>query len=198
MKSISTISVFVALAIASGQFAQAKGKKEKGAAAPANPEAAKLTQEARDAAANKDWNKAIELYTQAMKHDQKLSLNLSIAYQQRAFASAGEQKFPDAIKDFSEAIKLTPREPRVYEQRAAMEIKTNELDKALADYSEAIKLNPNEVQDYNYRAYLYELKSDLKKSMADTEKALKLDPQNSNAMERKKRLQIRMQAQTPP
>ena len=104
----------------------------------------------------------------------------------------------NAILDFSEAIKINPRDARVYEQRAAVEMKITDYDKALADYSEAIKLNPNEMRDYLYRAYIYEIKGDIKNSMADTDRVLKLDRKNQQALSRKQRLQARQQSQAAP
>ena len=187
MKSISNLFLIGAMAVVLGQFAQAKE----------NPQAAKFAQEARQAVADKDWNKAIEMYRKAADLDRKFTTNLCIAYQQRGFVAMNEQRFKDAIADFSEASKLTPQDARVYEQRAAVEIKINDYDKALADYSEAIKLNPREVRDYLYRAYIYEIKSDIKNSMADTAKVLKLDPKNEQALSRKQRLQTRQQSQAP-
>jgi tetratricopeptide (TPR) repeat protein len=108
-----------------------------------------------------------------------------------------QQQFPEAISDFSEALKLTPNDPNIHERRAYVEMKTNDYDKALADYSEAIKLKPNEIRYYLYRSYIYETKNDIKGSMADTEKALKLDPNNQEAKTRKARLEARQAANAP-
>jgi tetratricopeptide (TPR) repeat protein len=187
MKSISNLILIGAMAIVLGQFAQAKE----------NQQAAKFALEARQAVAEKDWNKAIEMYRKAADLDRKFMTNLGIAYQQRGFVAMNEQRFQDAMLDFSEAIELTPQDARVYEQRAAVEMKINEHDKALADYSQAIKLNPSEVRDYLYRAYIYELKGDIKNSMADTAKVLKVDPKNEQALSRKQRLQKLQQSQPP-
>ncbi len=188
MKTISRFCLISAIAIFLGQFAQAKE----------NPQANKFALEAKQAIAGNDWNKAIEMYRKAADLDRKFATNLSIAYQQRGFAAMNEQRFQDAILDFSEAIKINPRDARVYEQRAAVEMKITDYDKALADYSEAIKLNPNEVRDYLYRAYIYEIKGDIKNSMADTDRVLKLDHKNQQALSRKQRLQARQQSQAAP
>jgi tetratricopeptide (TPR) repeat protein len=187
MKNISVFCLFAALAISSGQLAFAQGNKE----------ATKLAQEGSQAAKDQNWNTAVEKFRQATNLDRKYALNLEIAYEQRGFANANDKKFQDAIVDFSEALKINSRNPRVYEQRAAVEMKVNEYDKALADFSEAIKLNPNEVRYYLYRGYIYETKGDIQNSMADTDKALKLQPKNPEALSRKQRLQTRQQSQAP-
>jgi tetratricopeptide (TPR) repeat protein len=188
MKNFSSLTLIMVLALCCSQLAQAQGNKE----------ATKFAREGAEASKNQDWNKAIEAFRKATDLDRKFAPNLAIAYQQRGFASANERQFEDAIRDFSEALKINSRDPRIYEQRAAVEMKMNDYDKALADYTEAIRLKPNDVRYYLYRSYIYETKGDVKASMADTEKALKLDPKNEEAKSRKTRLEARPAAAPPP
>ena len=138
MKQYSVLTLITALAVCVSQFAQAQGNKE----------ANKLAREGAEASKNQEWDKAIELLRKATTLDRKYAPNLAAVYQQRGYAAANEQKFEDAIGDFSEALKINSRDPRIYEQRAAVEMKMNDYDKALADYSEAITLKPNEVRYY--------------------------------------------------
>jgi tetratricopeptide (TPR) repeat protein len=187
MKKYSALTLIMALALCAFQFAQAQ----------ANKEAARFAREGAEASKNQDWDKAIDLFRKATDRDRKFAPNLAVAYQQRGFAAANDQKFEDAIRDFGEAIKINSRDPRIYEQRAAVEMKMHDYDKALADYSEAIKLKPNDVRYYLYRSYIYEMKGDLQASMAETEKALKLDPKNAEATSRKARLETRQSEALP-
>src|SRR6266700_351456 len=188
MKQYSALTLITALAVCVSQFAQAQGNKE----------ANKLAREGAEASKNQEWDKAIELLRKATTLDRKYAPNLAAVYQQRGYAAANEQKFEDAIGDFSEALKINSQDPRIYEQRAAVEMKMNDYDKALADYSEAITLKPNEVRYYVYRSYIYETKGDVKNSLTDTEKALKLDPKNAEANGRKARLEAKQSAALPP
>ncbi|HXP34876.1 MAG TPA: tetratricopeptide repeat protein, partial [Chthoniobacterales bacterium] len=149
------------------------------------------------AAKDQDWNKAIERFRKAAEIDRKYTQNLAIAYQQRAFSYANDQRFQDALNDLNEAIKINSRDARAYEQRAAIEIKINDYDKALADYGEAIKANPDEIKYHLYRGYIYELRGDLQNAMADTEAALKINSKNKEALDRKQRLQ-KIQSATAP
>jgi tetratricopeptide (TPR) repeat protein len=180
--------VFLAVALGAFCFTQplcAQGDKE----------ANRLAREGSDAAKEQDWDKAIESLRKANNLDHKYAPNLAAAYQQRATASANDRRFPDAIEDFGEAIKLSPRDAGIYERRAAVEMKINDMDKALADYGEAIKISPREVRYYLYRGYVYESKGDLPNSMADTERVLKIDKKNAEALARKTRLETRMKMQ---
>jgi tetratricopeptide (TPR) repeat protein len=193
MKKSIAFTLITALALCVSQASGAESKK--------NVEANKLAREGAEAAKNQEWDKAVELLRKATAMDKKYSDELSAVYQRRGYADASEQRYQDAIDEYSEALKLTPQDARIYEQRAAVEMKINDYDKALADYSELIKLKPNEVRYYNYRAYIYELKNDVTNSMADTEKVLKLDPNNQDAKARKQRLEQKLAANvsvTPP
>ena len=190
MKKYSALTLITALGICFLQFAQAQGSKDA-------KEAAKFSREGFEATQNKDWNKAVDAFRKAAQLDRKQAPNLGSALQHRGMEYTTQQQFPEAISDFSEALKLTPNDPNIYERRAYVEMKTNDYDKALADYSEAIKLKPNEIRYYLYRSYIYETKGDVKSSMADTDKALKLDPNNQEAKSRKARLEARQAANAP-
>jgi len=190
MKKSFALAVVTALALCATQVCQAQGNKNA-------KEANKLAREGAEASKNQDWDKAVDLLRKATALDRKYADELAAVYQQRGYAAANEKRFPDAISEYGEALKLTPQDPRIYEQRAAVEMKINDYDKALADYSEAIKLKPNETRYYLYRSYIYETKSDIKNSMADTEKVLKIDPKNREALSRKARLEARQSANTP-
>ena len=190
MKKYFAFTLVMALALCGAQVSQAQVSKDA-------KEANKLAREGADASKNQEWDKAVELLRKATNLDRKYAPNLAAVYQQRGYAAANEQRFQDAVNEYTEAIRLNSQDPRIYEQRAAVEMKLNDTDKALADYSEAIKLKPNETRYYLYRSYIYETKSDIKSSFADTEKVLKVDPKNQEALSRKKRLEARQAANAP-
>jgi tetratricopeptide (TPR) repeat protein len=190
MKKSFALALVTALALSATQVCQAQGNKNA-------KEANKLAREGAEASKNQELDKAVDLLRKATALDHKYADELSAVYQQRGYAAAKEQRFQDAVSEYSEALKLTPQDPRIYEQRAAVEMKINDYDKALADYSEIIKLKPNETRYYLYRSYIYETKGDVKNSMADTEKVLKIDPKNQEALSRKTRLEARQAANAP-
>jgi tetratricopeptide (TPR) repeat protein len=187
MKTLFVVCLVTTLGLSMAKSAQQEG----------NPEATKIAREGAQAAKDQDWNKAIERFRKAAEIDRKYTQNLAIAYQQRAFSYANDQRFQDALNDLGEAIKINPRDARAFEQRAAIEMKINDYDKAVADYGEAIKANPGEIKYHLYRGYIYELHGDLQNAMADTEAALKISSKNKEAVERKQRLQ-KIQSATAP
>ena len=192
-RSFALISI-AALTLCALQVCQAAEKK--------NPEANKLALEGAKAAKNQDFDKAVELLKKAAGMDHKYADELSAVYQQRAYAATKDQRYGDAISDYNEALKLTPKEAtRIHEVLAAVEMKVQDYDKALTDYSELIKEKPNEIKYLSYRAYIYEIKNDLQNAMADNEKILKADPNNQDALARKQRIEKKlaeMVTLTPP
>src|SRR5437588_7333411 len=187
MKILFVVCLITTLGLSVAKSAQQEG----------NPQAAKIARDAAQAAKDQDWNKAIDGFRKAAEMDRKYVANLAIAYQQRAFSYANDQRFQDALNDLNESIKINPRDARAYEQRAAIEMKINDYDKALTDYGEAIKTNPGEIKYHLYRGYIYELRGDLQNAMTETEAALKISSKNKEALERKQRL-LKIQSATAP
>src|SRR2546421_11963337 len=187
MKTLFVVCLVTTLGLSIAKSAQQEG----------NPEAAKIAREGAQAAKDQDWNKAIERFRKASEIDRKYTQNMAIAYQQRAFSYANDQRFQDALNDLNEAIKINPRDARAYEQRAAIEMRINDYDKALADYAEAGKANPGEIKYRNYRAYIYETRGDLQNAMVETDAALKINSKNKEALDRKARLQKIQAGPTP-
>jgi tetratricopeptide (TPR) repeat protein len=161
-----------------------------------NQEAANLTREGIEASKAKDWDKAIAAFKKAAQLDERYAPNLASALQQRAGVYVSQQKFQEAIADYSEALKVKAKDPEIFERRAYAEMQLKDYDKALHDYNEAIKLSPEEPKYYQVRAFIYQTKGDVKAAMADVDKTLKLDPNNQDAQQRKKFLEAKLH--TPP
>ena len=182
MKTLFALCLIITLGLSIAPAAQQEG----------NPEAAKIAREASAAAKNQEWDKAIDGFRKAAEKDRKFSASLALAYQQRAFSYANDNRFQDSLNDLNESIKIKP-DPRAFEHRAAIEMRISDNDKALADFAEASKLNPGEIKYHNYRAYIYETRADLPNAMTENDAALKINPKNKEAMDRKARL-LKIQA----
>jgi tetratricopeptide (TPR) repeat protein len=178
MKTLFALCLITTLGLAFAPAAQQEG----------NPEAAKIAREASQAAKDQNWDKAVDGFRKAAEKDRKFTASLALAFQQRAFAYANDNRFQDAMNDLNESIKIKP-DPRAFEQRAAIEMRISENDKALADYAEASKLTPGEIKYHNYRAYIYETRGDVQNAMTENDVALKINGKNKEALDRKARLQ---------
>lgn len=178
MKTTTILSFAVVLSLATAPILRAQG----------NDPATNAARQGAEAAKNGDWDKAVDSFRKAAGMNGKFNRDLAAALQHRGLNYLKNNSFPEAIADFSDALKVNPRDAGILERRAYVEMKMNDFDKALEDYTAAIKINPKEVRYYNLRSYIYETKKDLKNSMADTDHALKIDPNNAEAKERKDRL----------
>lgn len=65
-----------------------------------------------------------------------------------------KKDYDKAIRDYSEAIRLNPKDTYYYDSRANCWSAMKEYDKAISDYEEAIRLNPNSFITYNSYARL--------------------------------------------
>ncbi|PYK85555.1 MAG: hypothetical protein DME40_17450 [Verrucomicrobia bacterium] len=163
-----------------------------------NQEAANLTREGIEASKANDWDKAINAFKRASQLEQRYAPNLASALQQRASVYVSQQKFQEAIADYSEALKVKSNDPDIFERRAYAEMQLKDYDKALHDYNEAIKLSPEEPKYYQVRAFIHQTKNDLKAAMADVDKTLKLDPNNQDAQQRKRFLDAKLHGTPTP
>jgi tetratricopeptide (TPR) repeat protein len=162
-----------------------------------NPEAAKVARGAAEAAKAKDWNKAVDGFRHAAEMDRKFADNYFAALVQRGAAFREQQKFAEAVGDFSEALKIKPGDADTHERRAYVELQMKDYDKALADYTASLKADPKEARVYMLRSYVYELKGDAKNGIADCDTVLKITPGNPEATARKGRLLARLNAPPP-
>jgi tetratricopeptide (TPR) repeat protein len=84
--------------------------------------------------------------------------------------------FDLAIADFTQAIRLAPKNARHYQERGNAYIGKNDYDRAIADYNQAIGITPNEYSIYDCRGFAYQFKGDLDKAIADFSQAIKMEP----------------------
>ena len=166
--------------------------------AQGNQEAANLTREGIEASKAKDWDKAIAAFKRAAQLEERYAPNLASALQQRATVYVSQQKFQEAIADYSEALKVKSNDPDIFERRAYAEMQLKDYDKALHDYNEAIKLSPEEPKYYQVRALIHQTKNNFKAAMADVDKTLKLDPNNVDAQQRKRFLDAKLHGTPTP
>jgi tetratricopeptide (TPR) repeat protein len=86
-----------------------------------------------------------------------------------------------AIADWTEAIRLSPREAKFHGSRGYAWYAKQDYDKAIADYDTALRLDPNNFGVYCDRALARFDKGDVEKAIADYSEALRLDPKDAIA-----------------
>jgi tetratricopeptide (TPR) repeat protein len=81
----------------------------------------------------------------------------------------------EALADYTEAIRLDPKNAEAYNNRALVYNKKGELDKAITDFNDAIKIRPNTPRLYNNRGLAYAKKGNFDKAISDFTEAIKQD-----------------------
>ena len=87
----------------------------------------------------------------------------------------------NAIKHYTEALKLNPKDTNVYHNRALAKQKMGDFDGAIQDYTEALKLNPEDANVFYNRALAKQKMGDFDGAIQDYTEALKLNPEDAEA-----------------
>lgn len=110
--------------------------------------------------------------------------NRGLAYKQKAEAAMSRMDFEKAEADFTQAIKLDPKDADFWLHRGHVRSRlvpvdfANKLPQAIADYTQVIKLRPNASEGYTGRGRMYEESNQSEKALADLNKALQLNPRD--------------------
>ncbi|MGI9385732.1 MAG: tetratricopeptide repeat protein [Methyloligellaceae bacterium] len=140
---------------------------------------------AGEAAAADDWraclssdsDQAIAGCTRVIGARRVRRSNLSAAHYNRGLAYRDKRIYDKAIADFSESIRIDPKNAKAHYQRGNIHADLGDsLDLAIADYDLAIRIDPRFVFAYNARGLAHEAKGDLARAAADYRSALELDP----------------------
>jgi tetratricopeptide (TPR) repeat protein len=87
-----------------------------------------------------------------------------------------QRDFDGAIKEFTEAIKLDPKNAEAYNVRGVTYYYKKDYDRAIADYTEAIKLDPKFALAYYNRGNAYYNKEDYDRAIMDFTEAIRIKP----------------------
>lgn len=93
----------------------------------------------------KDYHKAVELYTKAIE----LDATVSIFFSNRAFARLKLDNFQTALDDCNAAIKLDNNNIKAYHRRGLSKVGLLEFKKAKTDFNIVLKAKPNDATAKN-------------------------------------------------
>ncbi|XP_010455678.1 PREDICTED: hsp70-Hsp90 organizing protein 3 [Camelina sativa] len=94
-----------------------------------------------------------------------------------------EQKYPEAVKHYSEAIKRNPNDVRAYSNRAACYTKLGALPEGLKDADKCIELDPSFTKGYNRKGAIQFLMKEYDKAMETYQEGLKHDAKNQELLD---------------
>lgn len=99
----------------------------------------------------------------------------------QALKAVQEKRYEDAIKLYSECLKLRDGDAGLYYSRGYVYSAMRQTDEALADLNKCLELQPSYANALFSRAMLHFQIGEMKMAVADLEAVLKLDPGNRNA-----------------
>ena len=102
-------------------------------------------------------------------------------YQSRGLAYLQARQYPEALRDFEQAMALNPRDPNAYVGRGTLFTRTGSHERALADFGRAIELDPAYAEPYAKRCFTKMLLDRPRDALPDCEKAVALKPRHREA-----------------
>ncbi|OAY68182.1 hsp70-Hsp90 organizing protein-like [Ananas comosus] len=94
-----------------------------------------------------------------------------------------QQKYPEAIKHYTEALKRNPKDPRVYSNRAACYTKLGALPEGLKDAEKCIELDPTFSKGYTRKGAIQFFMKEYDKALETYQEGLKHDPNNQELLD---------------
>ena len=94
----------------------------------------------------------------------------------RGLKLIGAQRYDEAIKAFSTAIEIIPRDYQAYNYRGVAWALKGNYDKAIADYNKALEIRPRYAEAYNNRGFARTQHGDLRNALNDYARALEINP----------------------
>ncbi|MEY2537065.1 MAG: hypothetical protein QOG67_805 [Verrucomicrobiota bacterium] len=94
----------------------------------------------------------------------------------RGTAYSRKSRFDEAIRDFTESIRLNPTPADPYAGRGWAYQQKDDIEKALGDFNEAIARDPNSQTIYYWRGSIFYQKKEMDRAIADFDEAVRCDP----------------------
>jgi tetratricopeptide (TPR) repeat protein len=103
-------------------------------------------------------------------------LTVAVARRYRGFGHQLNGDFDRAIADYTESIKLDPKQARTFSNRGWAYIEKRQYDPAITDLDEAVRLDPKLAAARSNRGWALVAKRDYDRALADLNEAIRLDP----------------------
>lgn len=124
------------------------------------------------------WGDKQQLWNYALKHSPRSFL----AYNTRGNVWMMQEKYREAVDDFSSAIRWRPDYAEAFNNRGIAHFRAGRFSEALRDYNQALALKPATLPSaYTHRGLVQYHLGRKEAAMADYEEAIRLNPMDANA-----------------
>jgi tetratricopeptide (TPR) repeat protein len=103
------------------------------------------------------------------------------ALMERASNCTAIGDYSNAIMEYSKALDLDPKNPRILNNRGVVYETSTDYERALKDYNTAIDLSPNYALAFSNRCSVQYKKDEYQSAIKDCDRAVQLDPASANA-----------------
>uniref|UniRef100_A0A0D9W7M4 STI1 domain-containing protein n=1 Tax=Leersia perrieri TaxID=77586 RepID=A0A0D9W7M4_9ORYZ len=94
-----------------------------------------------------------------------------------------QQRYPEAVKHYTEALRRNPKDPRVYSNRAACYTKLGAMPEGLKDAEKCIELDPTFSKGYTRKGAIQFFMKEYDKALETYQAGLKHDPNNQELLD---------------
>ncbi|KAG7015655.1 Hsp70-Hsp90 organizing protein 3 [Cucurbita argyrosperma subsp. argyrosperma] len=94
-----------------------------------------------------------------------------------------QQKYPEAVKHYTESLRRNPKDAKAYSNRAACYTKLGALPEGLKDADKCIELDPTFVKGYTRKGAIQFFMKEYEKAMETYQEGLKHDPKNQELLD---------------
>lgn len=105
----------------------------------------------------------------------------ALAFESRAAVLHKQGKLDAAVQDFTRAIELDPRSPRLLNNRGFLQFSRQQFDAALVDFDAAISLDPHYANAFNNRGLLHIAQGQHRQAVLDLNQAIQANPEYVDA-----------------
>ncbi|CAK7355792.1 unnamed protein product [Dovyalis caffra] len=94
-----------------------------------------------------------------------------------------QQKYPEAVKHYTESLRRNPKDPKAYSNRAACYTKLGAMPEGLKDAEKCIELDPTFSKGYTRKGAIQFFMKEYDKALETYQEGLKHDPQNQELLD---------------
>ncbi|KAK9927483.1 hypothetical protein M0R45_024664 [Rubus argutus] len=160
---------------------------------------------AKTAKTSKDFEPAIEIFQKALtehrnpdtlkklndaekakkdlEQQEYFDPNLADEEREKGNECFKQQKYPEAIRHYTEALRRNPKDPKVYSNRAACYTKLGAMPEGLKDAEKCIELDPTFSKGYTRKGAVQFFMREYEKALETYQEGLKHDPRNEDLLD---------------